>query len=164
MDEKVSAAYPLVDQIEGTRVSDDDLETFVREGRLGGTAEASAPVGVGPYARLRLLGATGDTEGVVAFSDEHTPMPPAVSDAEFVKRLGMGFTPEHEYWLGRAVAAAALAEHGLDPNPAYQPRPQGRVVDRVALRPPAHDPRRLALRGARQPGGQRHRGPRRVRS
>lgn len=120
MDKKVSDAYPLVDQIEGTRVSDDDLEAFVREGRLGGTAEASAPAGTGPYAKLKLLGATGDTEGVVAFSDEYTPMPPAVSDAEFVKRLGMGFTPEHEYWLGRAVAAAAIAEHGLDPNPAYQ--------------------------------------------
>jgi hypothetical protein len=120
MDAKVSDAYPLVDRVERAGVSDDELETFVREGRLGGTAEASGPVGVGPYAKLKLLGATGDTEGVIAFSDEHTPMPPAVSDAEFVKRLGVGFTPEHEYWLGRAVAAAAIAEHGLDPNPAYQ--------------------------------------------
>ncbi|MBL9086155.1 MAG: M48 family metalloprotease [Planctomycetia bacterium] len=120
MDAKVSDAYPLVDKVERTSVPEDELEAFVREGRLGGTAEASAPVGVGPYARLKLLGATGDTEGVIAFSDEHTPMPPAVSDAEFVKRLGVGFTPEHEYWLGRAVAAAAIAEHGLDPNPTYQ--------------------------------------------
>jgi len=120
MDAAVGPAYDLVDKLEATRVADDELDVFVREGRLGGTDEAATPAGVGAYAKLELLGATGNTEGVTVFSDEYTPLPPAVSDADFVKRLGVGFTPEHEYWMGRAVAAAAIAEHGIDPNPAHQ--------------------------------------------
>lgn len=120
MDAGVGAAYDLVDKLEAEYAPDHVVEAFVREGRLGGTADAATPAGVGAYAKLKLLGATGNTEGVTVFADEYTPLPPAVSDADFVKRLGLGFTPEHEYWLGRSVAAAAIAEHGLDPNPAHQ--------------------------------------------
>lgn len=46
--------------------------------------------------------------------------PTPVTEEDFVKRLGLGFSPEQEYWLGRAVAAVAIAEHGLDKNEAHQ--------------------------------------------
>ena len=46
--------------------------------------------------------------------------PQTLTEEDFVKRLGVGFSPEQEYWLGRAVAAAAIAEHGLDKNEKNQ--------------------------------------------
>lgn len=36
------------------------------------------------------------------------------------KQLSERFTPEQEYWLGRAVAAQAIAKYGLDPDQGRQ--------------------------------------------
>ncbi len=37
-----------------------------------------------------------------------------------VQQLNTKYSPEQEYYLGRAVAAAAVARYGLDPNELYQ--------------------------------------------
>lgn len=120
MDAALNAAYPLVDRVEAEKPTEAEVVAFIREGRLGGTGEAATPAGAGAYAKLALLGATGNTDGVLLTQGEVTELPEAVSDAEFVRQLGLGFSPEHEYWLGRSVAAAAIAEHGLDPDAARQ--------------------------------------------
>ena len=120
MDARLNDAYAAVDRIEREKPSDEEVEAFVREGRLGGTGDAATPNGAGSYAKLKVLGATGQTDGVIVFEDEFTPLPPAVEDGDFVRRLGVGFSLEQEYWVGRAVAAAAIAEHGLDTDAQRQ--------------------------------------------
>jgi beta-barrel assembly-enhancing protease len=120
MDEAMNAAYATVDKLEREAPTDAEIEAFIREGLLGGTGVAGSPTGQGSYAKLDLLGATGTTEGVTTFEDAYTPMPTPTSDSDFVQRLGVGLKVDQEYWLGRAVAAAAIVEYGLDPDPKRQ--------------------------------------------
>jgi predicted Zn-dependent protease len=42
------------------------------------------------------------------------------SIGDFVQQINVRFTPEQEYYLGRAVAANAIATYGLDPDEAMQ--------------------------------------------
>src|SRR5439155_6494665 len=119
MDEKVSAAYPAVDQLEAQQPAEEEVEAFIREGLLGGTDKGGDGT---KYAKLRFLGSSGDGAVEVIAANEETwqPQPTPEDDAEFVARLGRQFSPEQEYWLGRSVAAAAVAEHGLDPDAKRQ--------------------------------------------
>jgi hypothetical protein len=112
-------AYPLVDALENEPASESEVIAFASEGRLGPVESPES--GRGPYARLRLQGSSGDGP-VEVTAAESLPLlePTPTSDAEFVERLGKEFSPEQEYWLGRSVAAAAIAEHGLDPDAKRQ--------------------------------------------
>ena len=44
----------------------------------------------------------------------------AIDAHEVVGQMNVKFSPEQEYYLGRAVAADAIATHGLDPNESLQ--------------------------------------------
>jgi hypothetical protein len=119
MNTTVAAAYAIVDKIEGEKLPDADLLTFAVEGRLGGTDQVDT--GIQKYSRLRLQGSTGDGAVEVVSRGTDTPFEPTPqSDMDFVDRLGKELSPEQEYWLGRSVAAAAIAEHGLDPDAKRQ--------------------------------------------
>ncbi len=118
VDGKTDAAYPLVDAIEHTRPSDEELLAFIRDGALGGTdtmAEAGAR-----FAKVTLVGAVDAPEAITTLSEPAIMEPTPVSEEDFVRRLGMGFSPEQEYWLGRTVAATAIAEHGIDKDERHQ--------------------------------------------
>ncbi len=58
---------------------------------------------------------------------------------ESAKQLQTSFTPEHEYYLGRAVAANAIAKYGIDPNPARRKyvRQVGDAIVRLSTRIPS---------------------------
>lgn len=111
-------AYPLVDQIEHATLADQELIEFIRNGLLGGTS-TMADIG-SHFAKVKLIGAIDAPDAVTTYEEQAIMAPTPVTEEDFVKRLGMGFSPEQEYWLGRAVAAAAVAEHGLDKNEQHQ--------------------------------------------
>jgi hypothetical protein len=115
MSEDLEPYYARVDEIEKTKPSDEEVTAFIRAGLLGKGSEEPAP----KFAALRLLGASGDGTST-AVSGPAQPMPVAMNDAQFVERLSMNFSPEQEYFLGRAVAASAVKEYGLDPDPTRQ--------------------------------------------
>jgi hypothetical protein len=104
---QLNTVYPLVDQIEREQPTDAEVEAFIAEGKLGAADQA---VVVEAAANVIPAGA----------ADDRGPMLRPVTDEDFVKRILMGFSPEQEYWLGRSVAAQAIAEFGLDPDPARQ--------------------------------------------
>jgi hypothetical protein len=118
IDKGYDGAYPAVDAIEHTKPGDAELYEFIRSGALGGTATMSE-VGA-HFAKVTLVGAVDTPEAITIPEEPPVVGPPAITEEEFVRRLGLGFSPEQEYWLGRAVAAAAIAEHGLDKNEKNQ--------------------------------------------
>ncbi len=118
IDKSYDAAYPLVDQIEHTSLADQELIEFIRNGLLGGTS-TMADIG-SHFAKVKLVGAVDAPDAITTVGEAPIMEPTPVTEEDFVKRLGMGFSPEQEYWLGRAVAAAAIAEHGLDKNEKHQ--------------------------------------------
>src|SRR5204862_108668 len=67
MNDQVGAAFPQVDALEKEGPSDDVLEGFIREGMLGGTDKGGDIV---RYARLRLMGSSGDGPIETTPSDE----------------------------------------------------------------------------------------------
>ncbi len=118
MDEKLDAFFPLVDQVERSTPTDEDLDAFIGEGRLGRPLE---PPTVASAVKLRLLG----VEGGAAVNPNADPAwsqigVSAISDADYIRQMDKYLSPEQEYFLGRSVAAAAIAEYGLDPDPARQ--------------------------------------------
>jgi beta-barrel assembly-enhancing protease len=119
MNAGLDTAYPLVDRLETGAPSEADVLAFADEGKLGrGAVEEQAK-----WSKLRLTDAKADAGGTLSVwqaSDAYIAQPTPTSDLEFVERLGQQFSPEQEYWLGRAVAAAAVSEHGLDPDPKRQ--------------------------------------------
>jgi beta-barrel assembly-enhancing protease len=115
MSEHLEPYYKQVDEIEKAKPTEEEVTAFIKGGLLGQGSEDAAP----KFAALRLLGASGDGT-TTAVSGPAQPMLVATNDAQFVERLSMNFSPEQEYWLGRAVAASAIAEYGLDPDPAHQ--------------------------------------------
>ena len=119
MNAELDVSYPLIDRLEAAAPAEDDVLSFAREGMLGRGAEQEAA----KWSRLRLTDAKGDEGGTLTVwqaSEAYIAQPTPQSDLEFVERLGKQFSPEQEYWLGRAVAAAAVADHGLDPDPKRQ--------------------------------------------
>ena len=119
-DGSLDAAYAAVDRLEQQQQpSDEEIEAFIREGMLGGTELGGEAM---KYSKLRFLGSSGDgaVEVTAPAEEAWIPQPTPESDAEFIGRLGQQFSPEQEYWLGRSVAAAAIAEHGLDPDAKRQ--------------------------------------------
>lgn len=58
---------------------------------------------------------------------------------ETASQLNVQFSPEQEYYLGRSVAANAIANYGLDPNEARQDyiRTVGAAIVRLSTRLPA---------------------------
>lgn len=118
IDTSYDGAYPTVDKIEHSKPVDTELIEFIREGLLGGTA-TMAEVGV-HFAKVRLLGAVDQPEAQTVVGEAAIMAPTPVTEEDFVKRMGMGFSPEQEYWLGRAVAAATLSKYRLDPDESHQ--------------------------------------------
>ena len=118
IDKSYDGAYPLVDKIEHTTLADQELIEFIRNGLLGGTS-TMAEIG-SHFAKVKLVGAVDAPDAITTNAEEPIMAPTPVTEEDFVKRLGMGFSPEQEYWLGRAVAAAAVSEHGLDKNEQHQ--------------------------------------------
>jgi hypothetical protein len=116
MSDGLEPHYAAVDQIEAAKPSEEEVLAFARGGLLGRGSEEPLP----KFAALRLLGASGDgtTSNVVGVAAPASLVP--TNDAQFVERLSMNFSPEQEYFLGRAVAASAIADHGLDPDPLVQ--------------------------------------------
>ena len=59
---------------------------------------------------------------------------------EAAKQLQTKFTPEQEYYLGRAVAANAIAQFGIDPSPERRQyvRQVGDAIVRLSTRIPAN--------------------------
>jgi len=124
-DGKLDAGFAAIDRLQKATPSEEEIDAFIRAGYLGGLtpdAGPSLPALTGPTAKLKLIGAVG--EGTSTGSGGIDPAllnaPTPMTDADFVRRLGLGFSPEQEYFLGRSVAAAAIAEHGLDPDEALQ--------------------------------------------
>lgn len=132
MKEDLEPFYGKVDEIERTKPSEDEVTAFIRKGLLGSGSDEPAP----KFASLRLLSASGDSGIATAVAGPTAPMPIPTNDAQFVERLSMNFSPEQEYYLGRAVAASAIAEYGLDPDPAAQAlvRTIGAAIIRLADR------------------------------
>ena len=83
----------------------------------------------------------------------------------YVESIGKNLTPDQEYYLGRAVAATAIAKYGVEPdeNLRRYVRRIGDAVVRCQLGR-AGELRRLPLRGARERRGERRLGPRRLRA
>jgi Zn-dependent protease with chaperone function len=129
-------AYPLVDAME--RATDQmDQQTciaFIRQGGLGGAAgsdlelpallglqQPSQPQppqqpqgggGLGGFLRGLPGGIVPDKVKKVV--DRVAPL--AESIQQYVNQVEKEFTPEQEYYLGRAVAANAIAKYGIDPD------------------------------------------------
>jgi hypothetical protein len=103
MDPKVDPAYPIVDQIEKQKPTEAEVEAFIAEGKLGGPEGRAAVVAAGGLA-------------TAPRTDEYGNQLRPVTDEDFVNRLSMNFSPEQEYYVGRSVAARAIAEFGLDPD------------------------------------------------
>jgi SH3-like domain-containing protein len=120
MDARVAPAYAKVDEIERSAPTDEEVEAWVRDGFLGGFLTDPSGASGAKYARLKLLETNGDPEPATQYEDLMIAQAKPLTDAEFVQRLSLGFSPEQEYWLGRSVAAFAIARHGLDPDPARQ--------------------------------------------
>jgi hypothetical protein len=133
MQEFLEPHYAKVDAIEKEKPTEAEVLAFIRAGLLGKGSEDPGP----KFAALRLLGASGDGTST-AVTGASQPMPVPMNDAQFVERLSMNFSPEQEYWLGRAVAASAIAEYGLDADPARQKmvRLVGAALVRLADRVP----------------------------
>jgi len=120
MNEDIAKYYPKVDEVETVEPTALEVDTFIRAGELGGTAGDPTGNSGSKYAKLSLISTNGLKESDGSFDDLYVPQPRAMNDADFVQRLGMGFSPEQEYFLGRSVAAAAIAEYGLDPDASRQ--------------------------------------------
>ncbi len=116
MKEDLEPYYGKVDEIERATPSEEEVVDFIRKGLLGKGADEPTP----KFASLRLLSATGSSGIPTAVAGPTAPLPLPTNDAQFVERLSMNFSPEQEYYLGRAVAAAAIGEYGLDPDPVAQ--------------------------------------------
>ena len=124
-DGKLDKGFAAIDRLLTQTPAEEEEDEFIRVGYLGGLspdASPALPAIKGPTAKIKLLGAIG--EGTATGSGGIDPsllnVPTPMTDADFVRRLGLGFSPEQEYFLGRSVAAAAIAEHGLDPDENLQ--------------------------------------------
>lgn len=95
-------------------------------GLLGGIGERlGGEVGIG-----------GETGRRIGESAGHL----AEGYAEAAKQLRTKFTPDQEYYLGRAVAAGAIAQYGIDPSPERRKyvRLVGDAIVRLSTRVPAN--------------------------
>ncbi|MCA9314497.1 MAG: M48 family metalloprotease [Planctomycetes bacterium] len=154
----LEVGYRLTDQLELATATLDPMEAigFIIEGRLGrrGTEWARPdrlPTSPKPKARegkrdrirKKVGGALGD------FLRDKTGLGGDVADAietgvsEFgawQDEVGKKFDPDQEYYMGRSVAATALATYGLDPDPRRRAYVQliGEAVVRCSRRVPAN--------------------------
>jgi len=153
---ELAAAYVAVDAMEAATAAlhpSDALE-FINDGNLGrrgrdyarpGRVKAEpekprrrVPAGAGGFlgklagegARRLGAGKTGSaiTESLVS------------SATDYVSQVKTKFTPQQEYFLGRAVAAQAIARYGVDPDASRQRyvRMVGEAVIRLSDRMPAN--------------------------
>jgi hypothetical protein len=105
IDRDLSAAYPLVDEVEQTKPDPEAVDHFITEGVLGRCGDQP----------VQDLSPVPMTKPLIPWRGEATAqMSPVAS--HYVDRMRERFSPEQEYWLGRSVAAAAIARYGLDPN------------------------------------------------
>ncbi|MHC5009809.1 MAG: M48 family metalloprotease [Planctomycetota bacterium] len=150
----LARAYPLVDRIEAASRSMDPGASvaFIMEGRLGrrGADYARPPLLPPSPAPSRRGGAdAGDVIGriggglVERLGGGSRGGDIARSALEglsgYVQQLNEKFTPEQEYYLGRAVAANAIAKYGLDPDEGRRTyvRLVGDAVVRLSTRIPS---------------------------
>jgi len=154
---ELARAYTLVDRMEAqtAALAPADALGFIDEGRLGGPrADYMRPgrVKAAPRTASRrrrskgiggLLGGLGG-EAARRLGAGRTGARVAESliqgAAEFVDQVKVQFTPQQEYYLGRAVAAEAIARYGVDTSQARRRyvRLVGEVLVRTCTRLPAN--------------------------
>jgi hypothetical protein len=102
--------YATVDALETSSPPDVELDAFVREGVLGRCG--NQPV--------QSLAPLPPSRPLLPWRGEAVSTEAPRTATGFVARMKESFSPEQEYWLGRSVVAAAVAEHGLDPDAGRQ--------------------------------------------
>jgi hypothetical protein len=120
MDASMDAAFPKVDEVEKAYAPESVLLTFLKEGWLGAHEELE-PL-IGPRATVHMIGGNGQlVPAVAAPATSRASRGMATTDLAAVEQLeSQPLSPEQEYYLGRSVAAAAIAEHGLDADEGRQ--------------------------------------------
>ena len=147
-------AYTLVDRMEAETVQLDPGESvaFIMDAFLGRGQDLGRPGlvpaqierrqagggggGVGRALRGRVGGLLGRVGGNTA-----RQVAEGVADAaDYAAKLKQSFTPSQEYYLGRAVAAEAIAKYGVDPdeNRRKYVRQIGDAIVRLSRRLPAN--------------------------
>lgn len=128
----IDAAYPLVDALEqATEMMDPaDAIAFIVEGRLGRRGRdwarpARVPAAPRPKAREKvkdkirkgLGGALGDLLRDKVDDRVGDAVETGLTEfGAYHEQMTKKFTPDQEYYLGRAVAATAIARYGIDPD------------------------------------------------
>lgn len=148
--------YALVDALERETARMDPAEciAFISEGWLGRSGRTYARPGRTPpekaYAGMRRKRSPGDVAGKIGGEllrrlggkkgRDAADVAEAVigGAADFMAEVNKRFTPGQEYYLGRAVAAHALARYGVDPDPAR--RQYVRLVGEALVRTSARVP------------------------
>lgn len=152
------AAYRAVDAMEAETQHLDPAESiaFIMDGSLGRVGRDYARPGrVAPAAPRRTSGGRvrrgvggflGKLGGEVARRAGAGDTGSRVAEsliagaADYLNQIRTKFTPQQEYYLGRAVAAQAIARYGLDPDPRRRRyvRLVGDAVVRLSSRLPAN--------------------------
>ncbi len=152
---QLQQAYTLVDRMEAetTRLVPAESVAFIMDGFLGQGQDYTRPGLVAAGIRHRqgggggrgkgqvgrvLRGVGGDLLGRLGGNTAREVAEGVADAAEFAAQLKQNFTPAQEYYLGRAVAAEAIAKYGVDPSPTRRAyvRQIGDAIVRLSRRLP----------------------------
>ena len=126
---QLQQAYALVDRMEAetNRLVPSESVAFIMDGFLGqgqdyarpglvpAGIERGTPRGTGQVGKV-LRGVGGGLLGKIGGSTARDVAEGVADAADFAAKLKQSFTPAQEYYLGRAVAAEAIAKYGVDPD------------------------------------------------